>query len=611
MTTGTSYTKSQRFQLGLVSMPWSIMNRPSIQLAALKAFFDRDSTIATTLFHPYLGAAASIGTENYHHLAKNSWAGEALYSPLLFPEQTELAQKLFYESCRKAKHLHTLDFIECQQQLEKTLDQWITNVDWLSFNLLGFSVCFNQLISSLTAASRIKRLHPQLPIVFGGSGCVGAIGSSLIENFSQIDYIISGEGEKALQQLCHSLHPSTKKTAKPLPPQILTKEHPRPIDCGCTALKDINTLPVPDFSPYFREMQASFPESPFIPILPVEFSRGCWWNKCTFCNLNLQWKGYRWKTATNMLAEVKQQAHQYKCLDFCFTDNALPPQEANTFFSTLAQEKTNLDFFAEVRVITDPDTPHLYRKGGLSTVQVGIESLSTTLLAKMKKGTTAIENVAAMRQSAEAQIVLDGNLIIEFPGSTEQEVQETLDNLDFVLPFPPLSTASFFLGHGSPVAANPGQYGILSVTHHSGNKKLFPEKVLKNLTMLIKEYRGDRTIQRKRWKQVSKKIEAWHTFHNKRNPAKAALSYRDGDTFLLIRQEQLKGSPLQHRLQGLSRKIYLFCRKIQQFETICQTFPGIQKSTLMDFLQDLQRKKLMFCEDNSFLSLAINQHQKE
>jgi len=54
-----------------------------------------------------------------------------------------------------------------------------------------------------------------------------------------------------------------------------------------------------------------------------------------------------------------------------------------TFFSnTLATEDTDLDFFAEVRVITDPDTPRRYRRGGLSTIQVGIESLSSSLLKK-------------------------------------------------------------------------------------------------------------------------------------------------------------------------------------------------------------------------------------
>ncbi|HIP82686.1 MAG TPA: hypothetical protein EYH36_04635 [Desulfocapsa sulfexigens] len=62
--------KTQPFQLGLISMPWSIFNRPSIQSASLKAYLDPDGAINTTIFHPSL-AAAAIGSNTYHFLAKN------------------------------------------------------------------------------------------------------------------------------------------------------------------------------------------------------------------------------------------------------------------------------------------------------------------------------------------------------------------------------------------------------------------------------------------------------------------------------------------------------------------------------------------------------------
>jgi ribosomal peptide maturation radical SAM protein 1 len=596
--------KQQPFRLGLISMPWSIFNRPSIQLASLKAYLDLNSSIETTLFHPYLAAAAAIGSNNYHYLAKNSWAGEALYSPMLFPEQQDQAEKLFRKSCRKEKDLAHLNFTNCKQLLDDALDQWLENVNFSSFDLIGFSICFNQLLSSLTAAKRIKQQYPKLSIVIGGSGCVGKIGSSLLKSFPQIDYVISGEGEESLQELCHSLKTST--TTKNLAPHIFSRNSNKEIKSSCSGIADLNTLPIPDYASYFQEMHKTFPTGPFIPVLPIEFSRGCWWNKCTFCNLNLQWRGYRWKTAEVMLKEVHVQSTRHQCLEFCFTDNALPPKEAGKFFNNTGHSQSSYDFFAEVRVITNPVTQQHYRRGGLSTIQVGIEALSTSLLKKMKKGTSAIENIAAMRQSAEAGIQLDGNLIIEFPGSSKEEVKETLNNLDFVLPYSPLVSASFFLGHGSPVADDPGKYGILAVTQHPNNKKLIPKKILDNLNMLIKDYRGDRTLQRRQWKQVVTKIEQWNSFHENRTAAQYPLSYRDGTSFLLIRQEQLNGPPLQHRLQGSSRKIYLFCQKICTLKEIHQEFPGIKESTIQRFLLDLRNKKLVFSENNQFLALAIN-----
>ncbi len=594
------------FRLGLVSMPWSIFNRPSIQLATLASYLENDKTIETTLCHPYLAAAARIGTENYHYLAKNNWAGEALYSPMLFPEQAGQAEKLFYESCHQEEALKHLDFSQCSHLLELALEEWLAAVDFDSLDLVGFSICFSQLIPSLTAAERIKQRHPELPIVIGGSGCVGSIGQSLLQAFPQIDYVISGEGEQALQQLCHFLNKPKDTKAQVLPPQILTRETRGAFTASCAGITDLNSLPVPDYTTYFEEMHNSFPEQPFVPVLPLEFSRGCWWNKCTFCNLNLQWCGYRWKTAKTMLKEVHLQASRFQCLDFCFTDNALPPKDADLFFGILAKEHTDYDFFAEVRVITDPDRPSLYRQGGLSTIQVGIESLSSSLLKKMHKGTTAIENIAAMRQSAEAGIVLDGNLITEFPGSTPREVRETLDTLDVVLPYAPLATASFFLGHGSPVANTPKEYGILAITQHPKNRRLYPRELLKKLDMLIKDYRGERTIQRTMWQPVTKKIRRWQHFHSSRNPHQPPLAYRDGGSFLLIRQEQIHGPVLRHRLQGTSRELYLFCRRIRTMDDICLKFPGLQRATLTRFFQDLGDKKLIFHENNRYIALAIH-----
>jgi len=241
--------KFHPFRLGLVSMPWSIFNRPSIQLAALKAWLDENekSSIATTIFHPYLAAAAAVGTKTYHYLAKNSWAGEALYSPMLFPEQKKQAEKLFYACCRKEKGLKQLNFDTCGQLLEQALEQWLGTIDFSSYDLIGFSVCFNQLISSLTAADRIKKRFPNLPIVIGGSGCVGEIGISLLHTFPQIDYVISGEGEDALEQLSHALQSSKETTT--LPPNTMSRQTEGQIKSSCTGIADLNRLPVPDYGP--------------------------------------------------------------------------------------------------------------------------------------------------------------------------------------------------------------------------------------------------------------------------------------------------------------------------------------------------------------------------
>jgi ribosomal peptide maturation radical SAM protein 1 len=595
--------KAAPFRVALISMPWSIFNRPSVQLGALKAWLDQDGAIETSTFHPYLQVAKALGTGVYHHLAQNSWAAEALYSPLLFPEQREQASRLFHGSCKKNSQLRGLDFDRTVQLLDQSLEQWLADFDPGHFHLVGFSICFNQLLASLTAAARIKKRHSDLPIVAGGSACVGAIGASLLNTFPQLDYVISGEGEESLTQLCHCLQ--GKEPPESLPTRIIQRLRPFTEE-PCAGIADLNQLPTPDYTPYFQEMGELFPGQPFIPVLPLEFSRGCWWNRCTFCNLNLQWRGYRWKQSARVAAEVKEQALRHGSLDFTFTDNALPPKEADLFFQTMAADSMDVDFFAEIRVITDAVRLSDWRRGGLSSVQVGIEALSSSLLARMQKGTTVMENIGAMKAALACGMRLDGNLITEFPGSTIEEVTETLQNLDFVLPFTPLSAAAFFLGKGSPVSEDPKAFGISAVIQHPKSRGLFPEAILTNLDLLINGYRGNKKGQRRSWQPVNRKIAQWQDFHAQReNSAIPALSYRDGGTFLIIRQEQLRGPCLHHRLRGTSRQIYLFCETIRTLDELVRQFPTIPSRTMEEFLVDLTQKRILFREGDRLLALAI------
>lgn len=587
--------------IALIAMPWSLFNRPSIQLGGLKAYLEHTTNARVDCFHPYLGAAKILGMETYGYLSKNSWAGEALYAALLFPERTETARRVFIKSCNDNAKIAG-QFYNLTEQLRSHMLSWSETIAASDYALIGFTVCFSQLFSSLAAAAILKEQAPSTPIVFGGSSCSGGMGKSLRSTFGQVDFVIEGEGEEKLRDLVRTLEHTAVTDQSPT-----FKDHGETgkfLSSRATPL-DLNTLPPPNYTPYFKELAELFPGMPFTPKLPIEFSRGCWWNKCSFCNLNLQWCGYRRKEADTMVSEVKHLLKNHQCLDFCFCDNSLPLRETDCFFEDMKQLPMDLRFFAEVRSLNDPERFTHYRSGGLTDIQVGIESLAGSLLRKMQKGTTVLENLATMKYCAENNITLNGNLIMEFPGTTEDEIETTLVNLDYALPFTPLAPAAFFLGKGSPIEKDPGLYGINAVTRHY-NSRLFPEDVASQLDMLIKDYRGDKTIQKRQWRPVRHKIRQWREFHAGRdNPSIPALSYRDGGTFLIIRQERLHKAPLLHRLRGTSRQLYLFCATVRTLEEITSHFSRLTEQAILVFFHDLSTKRLVYQENNSFLALAI------
>lgn len=589
------------FRVALFSMPWSIFNRPSIQLAALKGFLEHNSLHQADCFHPYVQLSKEIGTEVYGKISLSGWAGEAVFAALAFPEKKAECAELF-ASCLRGKLKPLPDFETLLHKVENICNSYLQQLSINQYNLFGFSLCFSQLASSLYLAQKLKQIAPLTPIVFGGSSCSGDAGKSLVQNFPIIDYLIDGEGEVALVNLCNYL----LDTNVELFPNVYTSKK-TPKASSLPSELDLNKLPPPDYQPYFNELKTVFPDQPFIPVLPLEFSRGCWWNKCSFCNLNLQWKKYRHKDSSRMEQEAIYLTKKYETLQFTFTDNALPPREADLFFSAIAKHRYDFDFFAEIRSISNPKRLATYRKGGLKTAQVGIEALSTSILKKLVKGTSVMDNITVMKLCCAYNIRLEGNLIIDFPSTTPKEIAETVANLSYVLPYAPLQTARFFLGYGSPIQKTPGDFGVLAILPHPNNLKLFPHDKVRSMTMLLNSYRGDKQFQKKQWKPVRDKIMEWQKFHKKRDNRQSPLGYRDGGNFLIIRQEKIDGSVLLHRLRGLSRRVYLHCNTPQTIKEITQTFPQLTEQNLRTFFKDMSDKKLIFQEEDRVLSLAIHQ----
>ncbi len=591
----------QPFRVLLVSAPWAPANRPSVQVAALSGFLQKHGGIEVQSRHGYLDIASRIGSDRYGVIARSGWAGEAVFSALLFPTQRDRAARVFRAEFKKHGGSSVVDFEELVDVVRRSCDTLVDESARSHPRLVGFSVCFNQLLASLYLADRFKAQTDAL-VVFGGTSCAGQVGRSLIERFSQIDYLIDGEGERPLLELCRCL----QQPLRPLPAQVRTR-HDHCTGPPTASIERLDELPFPDYRPYLAEVRRHFNSIPFTPVLPIEFSRGCTWRRCAFCNLNLQWRGYRSKSAKRMAAEVQALSAACESLLFSFTDNVLPQRAAKRFFQQMAQTGHDHDFFGELRAGTPPDQLALYRRGGLRTVQVGIEALSNSLLARMGKGTTVIDNLAMMKHCLAAGIRLTGNLITEFPETSEEEITETLNVLDYVWPYAPLEAASFFLGFDSKIQQRPREYGIAAIVAHHKNRLLFPAHLLG--TMLVMGYWGDRRLQRRRWRPVREQLHAWMDFQRHRHLAdRPALSYRDGGRFLIIQQDRPGVAPRLHRLRGTAAALYRWCEQPQTFAALDAAFPGLDPLKRQAFINELSDKRLLFHQEDRVLALAIRFH---
>ncbi len=603
----------------LLSTPWPIFNRPSIQLGTLKSYLKSQfPELEIVAHHFYLKVAESIGYKLYHVISERTWPAETVYAALLYPERSKSIEKLFFRKAKGKPLLRDVDFKDLTKRVAEVSDEFIDNENWNNFGIAGFSICLCQLTSAMYFIRRMKQNFPDLPIVVGGSMFTGSSYSRLFKVFPEIDFVINGEGELPLSRLIRNLKNSPRTVDNLLIPGIVTaKEMNIESRVGFSQLEDLEDIPVPDYDDYFSLLKSFKPEKTFFPTLPAEISRGCWWQKsttggkhsgCAFCNLNLQWEGYRSKNAEQVVAEIDNLTSRYRSLSVAFMDNLIPLKTSGEIFSKLGKLEKDFRLFCEIRATTPGRVLESMKRAGVKEVQIGIEALSTRLLKKLNKGTTAIQNLEIMKNCEELGIVNNSNLILNFPGSDKEDVKETLQNLEFAISFRPMRFVHFWLGLESPVWQNPKDFGIKAVFNHPNYATLFPPEIYRQMVFMIQAYRGDLGYQRKLWQPVKRKVREWKKAYDENHNGHVhspILSYRDGRVFLVIRQRRLSADPLTHRLEGMSREIYLFCRKHRSLKRILQQFPNLTEDRLIPFLKTMVDKKLMFEENRKYLSLAV------
>jgi len=604
-------------KIALIAAPWPIYNRPSIQLGTLKAYLNQAvPDLTVDAFHLYLRVADRVGYPHYTAVSERTWLAESVFAALLYPEKSTEARVVFEREARRHQQARRIDFDQLVQTAGRAVDRFIAGIEWEAYLLAGFTISLCQLTASLYLAREIKHRCPTLKIVAGGSSVAAPSGQAIVQHFEWIDAVVQGEGEEPLVKLINNLRSGLDISTAGSEAILVAGDTRPPESVAFDQLDTLAALPVPDYDAYFNELHQLAPENRFFPVLPAEISRGCWWQKrspqgsrgCAFCNLNTQWRGYRAKDPAQITAELEHLKNRHQLLNFAFMDNALPVKTTRAIFDALAAIGHDFSLFGEIRATTAPDTLAAMRRAGLDQVQIGIEALSARLLDKLNKGTTAIDNIEAMRHCEELGIENRSNLIVQFPGSDETDVAQTLQAIEFAQIYRPLKPVPFWLGLGSPVCRDFGRYGIRTHFNHPNYRSLFPRDLTRKVPLVIQTYRGDRTQQKKLWAPVVQRVRRWeatYTALHRRYPAQPILSYQDGGNFIILRQRRPHGPAHTHRLTGSSRDIYLFCRQARTRDAVVAQHAKFSALQIRGFLDEMVQKRLMFSENGRYLSLAV------
>lgn len=600
----------------LLSMPFAGADIPSIQLGILEAYL-KERNINITNGHLYLKAADFYGIDNYNFLIyppNDSYNAQMVFSKYVFPEHwTENIERL-REYFNKIKDTNTDSKLNltCDEYIQCTDNfyNWIiSNVDWQQYDIIGFTLNYGQFLPSLAFAKKIKELDNRKIIVFGGSRTVGDLGKKVIDSFPYIDYIVSRDGEEALYRLA-----SDYQNYESIPNLIYRKQNEIILN-ESEELIDLNNLPTPSYDSFYQELNSTSSDmKQFFSNngkLPVEISRGCWWNKCTFCNLNIQYNKYREKNVDKIIEEIEYLSTKYQVLKFQIISNNLLAKDYQILCEKIKKLGKNLSFFAEVRADQLKSKDYtLLKEAGFNTIQTGVESFSSNYLRKINKGTRVIDNIAALKFCRENRIKNCYNLIINYPNEEEIDFEETKRTIQLFRQYiDPPHICNLRVVYGSPIQCNPNDFNIEHLEYAPIDKIMFPKEFLDKGFNFVYEFKRKENIPELNWIQL---IKEWKE-ERKTRRINSAISqtdeyvfyFVDGRDFLRIYDNRNPLSPCIYNLNELERELFLSCINIVNFDILKEKFPNIPEDTLNDILKSFEESGIVFREDDFYLSLPL------
>jgi anaerobic magnesium-protoporphyrin IX monomethyl ester cyclase len=242
-----------------------------------------------------------------------------------------------------------------------------------------------------------------------------------------VSYIVKGEGEPVFPALLAAL----EKREDPASVRgIIYREQGRLIETPDADRPDIESLPWP--ARHLVDLQRYSGCVDDVPVAPLVTSRGCP-GACHFCSSSSFFgRGWRYRGAESVLAELDEIHNRYGFRAVAFLDDnfTLLPERVEKIADGIIDRGYGLKLWNFSRVDTiihNPDMVKKLARAGSRTIYLGIESGNEESLNSLGKRTTVADVERAVCLLKENNIEVFGSYIIGNLGEDRDHVERTVD----------------------------------------------------------------------------------------------------------------------------------------------------------------------------------------
>ncbi len=341
------------------------------------------------------------------------------------------------------------------------------------------------LYSAFRSAQWVKQNHPEIKISMGG-GFPNTELRSLSDKrvFEFFDFITLDDGEVPIEELVDNLSSRAESKEEKRYKRTFLLENGEVVYKNNSLKHDYKQSQVgtPDYS--------DLPLDKYISVIEIvnpmhrmwsdgrwnklTMAHGCYWGKCTFCDISLDYiKVYEPVAASLLCDRMEELIEQTGQNGFHFVDEAAPPALMRALALEILKRKLAVTWWTNIRFEKSfsKDLCLLLKASGCIAVSGGLEVASDRLLRLIDKGVTVEQVAKVTRNFTEAGIMVHAYLMYGYPTQT---IQETIDSLEMVRQLFEAGVLQsgfwhqFALTAHSPVGLYPEQFGVTKKTELIG-----------------------------------------------------------------------------------------------------------------------------------------------
>ncbi len=385
---------------------------------------------------------------------------------------------------------NSFDELYAALQKEYTfIDQLLINIlqarmETVQPKLVAISVPFpGNLYASFRCGQWIKQHYPDVKVVMGGGFANTELRSlSDARVFEFYDFITLDDGEAPIENLIHYIE--GKKTIEELKRTftLIDGQVTYFNNKACADYKQ-GQVGTPDYSDFLLDKYISAIEvvNPMHRMWSdgrwnkLTMAHGCYWGKCTFCDISLDYIRLYEPIAASLLCDrMEQIIAQTGENGFHFVDEAAPPALMRALALEIIKRKLVVSWWTNIRFEKSftRDLCLLLKRSGCIAVSGGLEVASDRLLELIQKGITVAQVAQVNRNFTEAGIMVHAYLMYGFPTQTAQETIDSLEMVRQLFAAGILQSAFwhlFTMTAHSPVGLEPAKFNVRRENALAGN----------------------------------------------------------------------------------------------------------------------------------------------